>query len=256
MQKLSPKQQALRRKHGTPDEFEDACKNCLGEISLAEMEAAVQKYRDEWAKAGYETHWFKIGVSFKLGTDLHSLGRLMVEEFETQFKVPAIYYARYVNQDSYKIEVSAFVADDPKAIKKWWRKHKAVVGVTIENRDPGSNAHACAYQVVKRLPERVGDFADDKEMMDVVHWMCNMRGYDYMREIRFYAYAAVVFSDMLAKQNDRALENLIARGKGKAPVSAQPGKVSPGSKPAKSSRAAARKVPARRPKKSAGSSPR
>jgi hypothetical protein len=49
---LTDKQEALRRKHGTPDQFAAACQRALGDISLDEMNAAVLKYQREWTDAG------------------------------------------------------------------------------------------------------------------------------------------------------------------------------------------------------------
>ena len=46
-----PTRDELQAKHGTPREFEEACRNALGEISYREMEVAVEKYRTEWADA-------------------------------------------------------------------------------------------------------------------------------------------------------------------------------------------------------------
>ena len=52
MKPLTDEQLILKRRHGTPREFENACMECLGKISVAEMQAAVNKYRAEWRHAG------------------------------------------------------------------------------------------------------------------------------------------------------------------------------------------------------------
>lgn len=49
---LTPGQRKLRLKHGTPAEFARAVYDCVpGYISMDEAEAAVLKYRQEWATA-------------------------------------------------------------------------------------------------------------------------------------------------------------------------------------------------------------
>ena len=47
----TPGQRKLQRKHGSPKSFAKACIRALGEISLAEAEAAINKYHEEWAVA-------------------------------------------------------------------------------------------------------------------------------------------------------------------------------------------------------------
>lgn len=41
----------LKKRHGTPKEFERAVLNALGEISWGEAMAAINKYRREWKEA-------------------------------------------------------------------------------------------------------------------------------------------------------------------------------------------------------------
>lgn len=38
----------MTARHGTPEEFREACRAALGEISVAEYEAASQAYVREW----------------------------------------------------------------------------------------------------------------------------------------------------------------------------------------------------------------
>jgi len=49
---LSEKQKELKRKHGTPEQFEAAVWNALGEISITEARDAIYKYEKEWVAAG------------------------------------------------------------------------------------------------------------------------------------------------------------------------------------------------------------
>lgn len=48
---MTAAQKQLKKKHGTPEEFEQACRACL-EITHQEEVAAIRKYRDEWNRAG------------------------------------------------------------------------------------------------------------------------------------------------------------------------------------------------------------
>lgn len=45
-------QRELEEAHGTPKEFAMALWNALGEISVDEAHAAIQKYEAEWHEAG------------------------------------------------------------------------------------------------------------------------------------------------------------------------------------------------------------
>jgi hypothetical protein len=47
----TPGQWALQKQHGTPKVFARACVQAIGEISPAEAEVAINKYREEWAVA-------------------------------------------------------------------------------------------------------------------------------------------------------------------------------------------------------------
>lgn len=41
----------LRKKHGTPSEFAEACVAAIGEISVKEAREAIAKYLKEWKAA-------------------------------------------------------------------------------------------------------------------------------------------------------------------------------------------------------------
>jgi hypothetical protein len=47
----TPGQRALKKKHGTPAEFAQACVNAIGEISCLEAHTAIAKYKREWLAA-------------------------------------------------------------------------------------------------------------------------------------------------------------------------------------------------------------
>lgn len=49
---LSPKQQELKAKHGTPEEFEESVWRCVpGCISITEALEAINSYNEEWEAA-------------------------------------------------------------------------------------------------------------------------------------------------------------------------------------------------------------
>jgi len=90
-----------------------------------------------------------------------------------------------------------------------------------------------AYEAVKRMKEpslepENDSPSKDTEFLDVVHWMANMRGLNYIREIRYYAYAATVFADHMVKINEKAKGQIaelsaIARSQAKSRKSKQAG---------------------------------
>lgn len=47
----TPGQAALEAKHGTPKAFAEACARAVGEISINEAVAAVERYAAEWKVA-------------------------------------------------------------------------------------------------------------------------------------------------------------------------------------------------------------
>jgi hypothetical protein len=255
---LTPAQERLRKKHGTPAEFAAACKNALGDISVQEMDAAVAKYDREWKLAGESgTKWLKIIVTLKNDAPSTEIAWGWVQKFEEAFGIKNLYYARYQDLLKSSFEVSAETTADEARIKRFFRRSRHVIGVKVENRGTGSLAHAIAYQAMKHIKPVEEDTAQDKEFLDVIHWMNNMRGHDYMREIRFYNYAALVFADMLVRNNETMKRNsqflAAVTGEGKAPGRAKGSSGAPGSKPGKSAPSAFRKAPASRRRPSAGS---
>lgn len=48
---ITPGQVALEAKHGTPLSFAQAVIQCVGEISVAQAQAVIQKYEREWREA-------------------------------------------------------------------------------------------------------------------------------------------------------------------------------------------------------------
>jgi len=71
-------QQALAKKHGSPQEFERACFAATnsGTITLDEMIDGVNRYRDEWAKAGKPEDFIKT-VLKRAGLDKEEIDVVM-----------------------------------------------------------------------------------------------------------------------------------------------------------------------------------
>lgn len=186
--------------------------------------------------------WIKITAMFEPGFDLAVRGLAEVRAFEAHFRIQHLYFSRYVTTLKNSIEISCQTNANPKSIRRWFNNKSYVLAIAIENRGTGSLAHAHGYRLICALPpsDKDGEVSWN-DMLDVFHWMCNMRGYDYLREIRFYSYAAFCFSNQVAKQNDEFQAKL----SGKAPdkkAAAAASKRAPQSKPAGSSRAASRRA--------------
>ena len=72
----------LKAKHGTPEEFRNACVRALGEISRDEMDAAVEKYQREWDEAGqFESYH----ISWREITD--AVGKAMLRKIDANMAI-------------------------------------------------------------------------------------------------------------------------------------------------------------------------
>jgi hypothetical protein len=152
--------------------------------------------------------WIKATVHLKRAAGpLTVLSQRHTAAFEKHFKIKSLYFARYSDLSQHQFEVSAKTQATFRQIKDFFRKCLGVSRVEVEWRGTGSEAHACAYQAVKRLPGHYEDAAQDREFVDVIHWMCNMRGLDYARELRFYGYATLVVAQVVISASEA---NLVA----------------------------------------------
>jgi len=282
--KLTDKQQRLKKKHGTPREFSKGVYAALGEVSLFEAQRAIAKYEQEWRDAGepMKKHkgppylWIKITLHLPL--NLENYKQFVCDlaiRFESVFRVKHMYYARYTDLDSSTVEISAHTDADWGLIKKFMMQTRLVDKVEIVDRTTGSVAHAHGYQVVKRLKPYAEDLAQDDAFLDVLHWQCNMRGLDYVREARLYLYAALRIihktalessqniasmrrfnSDVTARATVSSLVarlNLLGRKAGKGRKSVKTVSDDPGPPPKRSGRAASRKGRGSKHSKSSGS---
>lgn len=159
--------------------------------------------------------WLKIVVSTEPRANSGPLVAATVRALESRIRPKHLYYARYSSytdagaMDS-KYEVSLLTAVHERKIKDFFRKLSTVRKVEIEFRDSGSVAHAMAYQAVKNISPFSKDAADDNDFLDVLHWMCNMRGLDYLREARLYGYGATRILHLKALELDALRDRMIA----------------------------------------------
>lgn len=284
---MTPKQQRLKKKHGTPKQFSKGVHAALGEISLFEAQRAIANYEKEWQEAGepIKTHkgppylWLKITLHLPLNLENYKqITRDLVARFEATFHVKHLYYARYTSLESSTVEVSALTNADWKFIEKFFVQNKSVLKVEIVDRSTGSVAHAHAYQAVKRIKPFASDLAEDHDFLDVIHWMCNQRGLDYVREARLYIYAALRIVHKTALESSQNFEimrrfntsvrshavasslmarlNLLGEKPGKGRSSSKSAVNGPRPPQKRSGRAAARKVPGSKHSRSSGSARR
>jgi hypothetical protein len=179
--------------------------------------------------------WLKVTVNFVPPYDLAESAMDVVRAFEATFSIPHIYFSRYVDAVKNSVEISCLTDTPAHKIKSYFRHKSFVTDVTVENRGTGSLAHAYAYLAVSMMPHYDKDSDNNwKEMLDVVHWMQNMRGFDYYREIRFYGYAAFCFANQIAQQHSEVR----AKMAGKAPDSKAAVSAAEGGRQSKRSRSA------------------
>lgn len=151
--------------------------------------------------------WIKVILHLRLDLEKYKeIVRRYIIEFEDNFKIKHLYYARYTGLESSTVEISALTPADWKAIREFFEKQAGITHVEVLERDSGSLAHAYAYQAVKRIKPYEPDLADDNDFADVIHWMANMRGMDYIREARLYSYRALVELHKLAVESEKNLQ--------------------------------------------------
>lgn len=133
-----------------------------------------------------------------------------VQKFEAEFNIKHLYFARYTTLESSKVEISALTGVEFRRIVEFAEKLPGVVRTIVEYRDSGSVAHAYAYQAVKRISPFEKDLPEDHDFADVLHWMCNMRGMDYMREARLYAYRSLVELHKVSLESEQNIQAMRA----------------------------------------------
>lgn len=139
--------------------------------------------------------WLKIILTTEWKMNALAPVAAAVEKFEKRYKVPHLYFARYTDAERSTYEVSALVHADKRSIHKFFMATEGILRVKIEHRGTGSLAHAFAYQAVKHLRHAViattaSAKEDQDQLLDVLHWMCNMSGYSYLAEAALYNHAS------------------------------------------------------------------
>lgn len=104
-------------------------------------------------------------------------------------RVPKVYFARYNNATEHRVDLY-FAATTPlpkndilAGLKKEMRWHHVIGPVACE----GSDAHAAGFDAVLRLAHALNKLPVETQRgqwCDVIHWMHNMFGIDYVDEIR------------------------------------------------------------------------
>lgn len=151
--------------------------------------------------------WLKLTIYLKL--DLENYKGVIANlalRLESGFTINHMYFARYTDVNSSTAEITVFTSATPEVLRRFCLRTNGVTKVTCENRGTGSLAHAYAFQMVKYLSSFSEDIADDKGFLDVIHWACNMRGLDYLREARLFAYRATSIVHNIALESDKNLE--------------------------------------------------
>lgn len=157
--------------------------------------------------------WLKITAWVNNSQDRKEAIRKMVRCFESDFRVRHLYYARYCTLEESRFELSAFTEITDSVIKRFFKRFKEVTRVEIIERGTGSLAHAYGYQAVKNLDAFVTDQANDDQFLDLLHWMANMRGLDYLREARLFSYRALCLTHQVAIESDKNVEIVREFGK-------------------------------------------
>jgi len=117
-----------------------------------------------------------------------------------------MYFARYDNRKDSTIEISALTNASKGEIESLFLMNGDFKRVEIEPRGNGSHEHAHAYRMIQNMPVAViDDSACWLKLADVLHWACNMYGFDYGREMRFYNFAAFNIAHMLIQREEKAL---------------------------------------------------
>lgn len=104
-------------------------------------------------------------------------------------KVTALYYARYTNAHESRLDVY-FLSPKPMPASSLLRA-SGLRWAKLVGPEPcdGSFAHAAAFEVVARLFATHDDpKVRAEQFYDVIHWMNNMAGFDYVDEVRGACY--------------------------------------------------------------------
>lgn len=140
-----------------------------------------------------DSFWKQITVCYTSPQHLNEEAWKEVERIERVAQSDLLYFARYSDPKGNKLVVKVHTARSCAVLKRLLGLDSTDVIVMSE---PGSTAHAHGYRIIKASRTQ----KDPSRMLyDVVHWMMNMAGHNYLTEVEEYlkmAYGGV--------QNQRA----------------------------------------------------
>ena len=156
------------------------------------------------------TRWWKVSVHYGSAVECNNMA--LATAVRLRDKYPGVYFARYCNANEGRADyyVSCFANVAPvrqskqlaKVIEKFSLAHlRGMPRIDLPVAHEGSQAHATGFDCVVTLAkafclhpdddsEAVAEFTKVKAALaDVVHWMNNMLGIDYVDEARQSLYS-------------------------------------------------------------------
>jgi len=110
-------------------------------------------------------------------------------------RFPKVYYARYTGALESRLDVYVYavkLADFDRFDFRQFSKQVRWKKIEGPTTCPGSDAHAAGFDAVLRCVGAFSKMTPDErraQFNDVVHWMQNMMGYDYVDEVRNHLHA-------------------------------------------------------------------
>lgn len=109
-----------------------------------------------------------------------------------------LYYARYLSNEARRVEFKLYPMVQDHELEHHLLQKPDVTEVTVEPFD-GSDTYAEAFAMARLLRGQ-----GNKQAGDVVHWMLNMAGYNYIQEVEFYAQSTTVIAGILNQLDPHA----------------------------------------------------
>ena len=154
--------------------------------------------------------WFKLSVHFKDADHCNTCSLSLAQSLRNDY--PAVYFARYCNATHARTDFYVFCLElleaeiVPTAIRlrnrmrSYCQKIRFIAikitgtasavplpRVDKPKRCPGSFAHAAAFDCVLKMSDQLNPLPPEQkhqQFVDVLHWLNNMFGYDYVDEAR------------------------------------------------------------------------
>lgn len=110
-----------------------------------------------------------------------------------------LYYCRYMSREMRCVEFKLLPMCEDSVLVNYLRAKQDVSSVTVEPWDgSGGDPYAQAF-ILARLLRGKGD----EHLVDVLHWMLNMTGYNYAQELGLHAQATTVIAGIFGKVDQR-----------------------------------------------------